>query len=470
MPAPPPRTASTLQSRDLAVVWHPCGQQRDYRDSPALEVVGAQGSYLELADGTRLLDGISSWWCKALGHGHPRLRAALIAQAGRFEHVILANTTNEGVVRLSERLGALCTEHLAAGGAAAAPYRHVFYAGDGSSGVEVALKMALQAQSQRGRARRTRFAALANGYHGESTGALSVSDCGIYSAPFAPLRFPCTMLGPIPYRSGPDDPRWHDAAAEWQAMAPTLEALQDELAAIILEPVLQAAGGMRLYSPDLLVRLRVWATAHDVLLIADEIASGMGRLGRMLACELAPVAPDLIVLSKGLTGGFLPLSAVVTTEDVYRQFDGAWHDGRAFLHSNTYCGNALAVAVANAVLDVFAEERVLDQVHNQGARLRQQLSLPRHRRAVLRNLRSLGMMAALDLTQGDGSPCATLARTGYQVAQAAVRRGALLRPLGDTLYLFPPLNASQQECDRLVEILCASVDEVLGVQAARDGG
>jgi len=469
MPAPHPSTASTLQSRDLAVVWHPCGQQRDYRDSPPLEVVGAQGSYLELADGTRLLDGISSWWCKALGHGHPRLRAALIAQAGRFEHVILANTTNDGVVRLSERLCALCSDSLTAAGAAAA-YRHVFYAGDGSSGVEVALKMALQAQHQRGRTRRTRFAALANGYHGESMGALSVSDCGIYSAPFAPLRFPCTMLGPIPYRSGQDDPRWHDASAEWQAMLPTLDALQDELAAIICEPVLQAAGGMRLYSPDLLVHLRAWATAHDVLLIADEIASGMGRLGRMLACELAPVAPDLIVLSKGLTGGFLPLSAVVTTEDVYRQFDGEWHERRGFLHSNTYCGNALAVAVADAVLDVFAEERVLDQVRDQGAWLRRQLCLPRHRRPVLRNLRSLGMMAAFDLTRPEGSACAPLARTGYQVAQAAVRRGALLRPLGDTVYLLPPLNASLQECGRLLEILCASVDEVLGVQTAGDGG
>jgi len=330
--------------------------------------------------------------------------------------------------------------------------------------------MALQAQTQRGRSRRTRFAALHNGYHGESVGALSVSDCGIYSAPFAPLRFPCTMLGPIPYRSGEDDPRWHDASAEWRELLPTLEAMRDELAAIIYEPVLQAAGGMRLYSPELLVRLRAWATAHDVLLIADEIASGMGRLGRMLACEHAPVAPDLIVLSKGLTGGFLPLSAVITTEDVYRQFDGEWHERRGFLHSNTYSGNALGVAVANAVLDVFAEERILDQVRDQGGWLRQQLSLPRARRSTLRNLRSLGMMAAIDLTQPDGSPCAVQARTGYQVFKAALRHGALLRPLGDTLYLFPPLTATAQECSRLVEILLMSVDEVLGSKPLGTGG
>jgi adenosylmethionine-8-amino-7-oxononanoate aminotransferase len=452
-----PEGIRALTARDLDVVWHPCMQQRDLHEVAPLPVVSAQGSRITLADGRSLIDGISSWWCKSLGHGHPRLRTALIEQSERFEHVIAATTVQEGAVRLGERLVAI------AGGGAPGRARHVFYAGDGSCGVEVALKMALQGQRQRGRPRATTIAALANGYHGETLGCLSVTDAGSYAEPFAAWLKPCPKLGPLPWRLGPEDPAWMDAGREWPALEAQLEALAPDLAAVIYEPVLQAAGGMRLCSPDLLPRLRRWADRHGVWLIADEIASGMGRCGAYLASQLASsdAQADLVVLSKGLTGGVLPLSAVLASAEVFAAFDGEWSSGRAFLHSHTFGGNALAVAVANAVLDVVAEERVLELVAGHGPLLREGLAEAAATRPQLRQVRGVGMVAAVDLCAADGGPLPRQARSGWRVAHAAAERGALLRPLGDTIYLLPPLNASRARCEQLVSILIAAIDAVL---------
>jgi adenosylmethionine---8-amino-7-oxononanoate aminotransferase len=344
---------------------------RDHQALPPLPVVRAEGSRLYLDNGRSLLDAISSWWCKSLGHGHPRLRAALAQQLDRFEHVIVAGLTHEPLVRLCERLLALANGALpdrwgpdAPAGRTPGHFARVFLADNGSTAVEIALKMALQAQAQRGQPGRTRFAALANGYHGETTGALSVSDLGLYGDPYRSLMFPVQKLGPLPYRSGPGDRRWLDPDPEWTAIEAALAPQADQLAAIVYEPVLQGAGGMQLYSPALLPRLAAWARSHGVYLIADEIAAGLGRLGAMLASHLAPgpladTLPDLVVLSKGLTGGFLPLSAVLATGELYRHFDADYLERTAFLHSNTYTGNALGVAVALAALDVYAEEDVL---------------------------------------------------------------------------------------------------------------
>lgn len=440
----------TLADRDLAVFWHPCAQMRDYADFPPLEIIGAAGCHLHLAGGGRLIDGISSWWCKSLGHRHPRLTAALKAQADRFEHVILANTTNDGVVTLCEELLEVANQ------GAPGAYAKVFLSGDGSTGIEVALKMAVQFHGQAGAPRRTRFACLESGYHGESIATMSVSDCGLYKAPYADLCFPTTVLSGVPLRNGPHDPRWQDCAAEWPVIEHQLTAAAETLAGVIVEPLLQGAGGMRLHSPDLLRRLRGWCDAHGVLLIADEIAAGMGRLGSMLAMHQAGVAADLCVLSKGLTGGYLPLAATLCTQRIYDAFLGDWASRRAFLHSNTYSGNALAVAVAREALAVYREEDVLGHV----ARVGPSLALPelpwltRHRRC--------GMMAAADLVRRDGTPFPAVERTGYRVYRAAVRRGALLRTLGDTVYLFPPLNASPAVIGELHGILAESVREVCG--------
>ena len=437
----------SLIERDLAVLWHPCAQMRDYHDFPPLEIVGAQGCHLHLADGTMLIDAISSWWCKALGHRHPRLTAALHAQADAFEHVLLANTTNEPVVRLCERLIKVAGGNLA----------KVFLAGDGSTGIEIALKLAVQFHAQTGNPKRVRFAHLQNGYHGESIATMSVSDCAEYRAPFEALCFPTTVITNLPYRSGPEDPQWLDASAEWPAIERQLEPVAQQLAAIIIEPVLQGAGGMRLYSPDLLTRLRAWCSAHDVLLIADEVATGCGRLGTWMGCHLAGITPDIAVLSKGLSGGYLPLSATLTTQRIYDAFDGSWDSGKAFLHSNTYSGNPLAVAVANAVLDVFHDERILEHVASHGPRLRQGLAALKS--PYLRHVRGCGMMAAADLVQADGSPWPRELRMGLRVFRAAIRHGALLRNLGNTVYLFPPLIADEAIITQLLQITESAINE-----------
>lgn len=466
-----------LAARDLAVFWHPCSQMRDYRDFPPLEVIGAHGTRLELADGRTILDAISSWWCKALGHGHPHLAAALRRQLETFEHVITANTTSAPLVRLCERLLAAANgQPPTAWGPSAAPGRRpghfgkVFLADNGSTAVEIALKMALQAQAQRGAPGRTRFAAFENGYHGETVGALSVGDLDLYAAPFRALCFSVQRTGGLPYRRGPHDPAWLDAGASWPAIEAALDTEADTLAAVVYEPVLQAAGGMRLFSPDLLRRLRAWADAHGVYLIADEIAAGMGRLGAILASHLAEgggrlsraALPDFAVLSKGLTAGTLPLSAVLTTDAVYALFDADYGDGRAFLHSNTFTGNALAVAVANAVLDVFAADDILGRVGSLAPHLRAAMEAVAASRPYLRGLRACGLVAAVDICAAEGTPLDPRRRTGYAVYREAVRRGALLRPIGDTMYLFPPLTATAAEIDQMAAILADSLDAVVG--------
>ena len=445
-------SSPSLADRDLAVLWHPCAQMQDYREFPPLTISGASGCHLELADGRRLIDAISSWWCKSLGHRHPRLTAALKAQADAFEHVILANTTNEPVVAFCEEL--LAVVNAGVQPLRGAPLTKVFLSGDGSTGIEVALKMAVQFHAQAGAAHRTRFACLQDGYHGESIATMSVSDCALYRAPFAELCFPTTVLTGVPYRSGPADPLWQDCAAEWPALQVQLAAAAPTLAGVIVEPLLQGAGGMKLYSPDLLRRLRAWCDAHGVLLISDEIAAGSGRLGTWLASHQAGILPDLAVLSKGLTGGYLPLAATLCTERLYAGFLGTWESRRAFLHSNTYSGNALAVAVARAALAVYRDDDVLGHV----ARTGPLLALPDS--PWLRNQRRCGMMAAAELVRHDGTSFPAAARTGWRVYQAAVRRGALLRTLGDTVYLFPPLISSPELIGELHAIVAASIEEV----------
>lgn len=443
---------------------------RDYLDFPPLHVVSAQGCRLTLADGSQILDAISSWWCKSLGHGHPHLRAALAQQAQRFEHVILANTTNAPVVRLCERLLNAANRHPsgawgpdAPDGLLAGHFGKVFFADNGSTAVEIALKMALQAQAQRGQDHRTRFAAFTNGYHGETVGAMSVGDLGLYSDPYRGMLFDVVKLSPLPYRTGPHDPHWMDCQAEWSVLRSQLDAVAANLAAIIYEPVLQAAGGMRLYSPSLLRHLRQWADVHDVYLIADEIAAGLFRLGPFLASHLASdtaALPDFAVLSKGLTAGFMPLAAVLTTDAVYQLFYGDYSSRRAFLHSNTYAGNALAVAVANAALDIFADDVFQTAAHENSCLLASLLSDLCQSRPQLHNPRALGMMAALDIRASDGSAMDPRHRTGYRIYREAVRRGALLRPLGDTMYLFPPLNAKPDDLRAMVYVLGQSIDAI----------
>lgn len=472
----------SLKHRDQQVLWHPCAQMKDYEAFAPIHVVGAQGVWLELANGQRVLDAISSWWCKSLGHGHQAVLDAIQAQSRCFEHVILANTVQEGVVRLSERLlnaaNGLPSKHWGKDcepGALPGYFGKVFYADNGSTAIEIAMKMALHAQQHRGQLQRKQFVAFSNGYHGETVGAMSVSDLDWAASPYRDLCFPVFRLGDLPYRSGPNDPDWLSVDDEWLLIQTQLDQVKDTACAIVYEPILQAAGSMRLYSPELLCRLRAWADAHGVFLIADEIAAGMGRLGGMLATHLAAHGgegandrdparsplPDFACVSKGLTGGAMPLSAVLTTDIIYDLFYDDYATGKAFMHSNTYTGHALGVAAANAALDVYAADDVCGGVVRRGPGLLDRLTTLVGSLGVLTNPRGLGFVAAVDLVGPGGAQLAPADRTGYRVYQAAVERGALLRNLGDTMYLFPPLIASESELDQMVQILGEAVEAVL---------
>lgn len=444
----------------------------DYQAFPPLEVIAARGSHLHLKDGRQLIDAISSWWCKTLGHGHPRLRAALSRQMERFEHVILANTTHEVIVSLSERLASLSPG-----------LSRVFYAGDGSTAVEVACKMALQAAQLSGKAKnpgpagltgvfggatgvfggltgvrggatKARFMALENGYHGETALTLALGDLGLYKEAYREILPEVAFLRGLPYVESERDPLWADCSEAWPALKRQLEACP-ALLAVIVEPVLQGAGGMRVYSADFLRRLRAWTAGHGIYLIADEILTGFHRTGPMLACSHAGIRPDFLCLSKGLTAGWLPMSAVLTSEEIYGLFYGEYGTGRDFLHSNTYAGNALAAAVALEALDIYRDEDIPGRTALLSPALRQGLEGVQARTGRLVNLRSLGGMAAADLSGPGVGPGN---RAGFRVFREAVARGALLRTLGDTVYWLPPLTTTLDTVEELADITARAIE------------
>jgi adenosylmethionine-8-amino-7-oxononanoate aminotransferase len=444
------RGDDALAVRDLRHLWHPCSQMHDYENFTPVHLVGAEGPFLIAADGRRIIDAISSWWCKSLGHRHPRIVAAMKAQLDRFEHVIGANTCVEPLVTLAERLAKL-----------APGLSRSFFAGDGSSAVEVALKMSLQYHAQCGHPERSRFIALEHGYHGETLMTLAVGDCGIYGAPFAGVMPTVPKLSGLPESSGPGDPAWADdlTEEEWRPLACQLAKFAPEtVAAVIVEPIVQGAGGMRCLRPGLLRRLRRWTREHGVLLIADEIMTGFARTGPMLAVEHAGIVPDLVCISKGLTAGCAPMSAVLCGEELYQAFYGDYGSGRAFLHSNTYSGYALGAAAAVATMDVMAEEDIAGSVARRGQALRGRMAQVATATGALVRVRGVGFVAAADLADpATGQPFPSAARVGYQVFQEGIRRGAWLRPLGDTIYFLPPLNTPDAVLDDLAGIAAESI-------------
>src|SRR5690606_15369472 len=339
--------AEGWRARDLEVLWHPCTQMREHPDTlPLIPVAGGEGAWLLGRDGRRYLDAVSSWWTNLFGHAEPRIGAAIAAQARNLEQVILAGFSHAPAVELAERLLAVAPREQGR-----APLAKVFYADNGSAGVEVALKMAFHWFRNRGEDRRTKFVALANGYHGETLGALAVGDVPLYRRVYAPLLAEC-LFAPSPdaWLAEPGQSPEDCARQAAAALDALLHAHAGEVCAFILEPLVQCAGGMRMHHPLYLRLARDLCDAHGVMMIADEIAVGFGRTGTLFACEQAPdggIQPDLLCLSKGLTGGFLPLAAVLATQSIY---DGFLDDSRerAFLHSHSYTGNPLACAAALA--------------------------------------------------------------------------------------------------------------------------
>ena len=437
-----------LIERDLKYIWHPCSQMKDYQRFKPLIVKSAKGPYIKLDDNTKIIDAISSWWCKTLGHGHPRLKAALLKQVDKFEHVIFANTTNEVIVELSEKLTSM-TESLA----------KVFYASEGSSAVEIAIKMSLHSRNISGESKRKQIMSLQNSYHGETGLALAVSDVGLYRKPYVDVLAPCAFLQNIPYVYSKNDPLWQDCAKFWPSIETQLTTHAEQLTAIIIEPIVQGSGGMLIYSQDFLKRLRAWTIKHNVHLVADEIMTGFGRTGLPFAYQHAAIEPDFVCLAKGLTSGWLPMSAVLTTNKIYNLFYDDFKKNKSFLHSHTQSGNALAAAVALECMKVIEEENIYSQVNIMEPILCELMLEVANKTKRLTNIRNIGAIVAADLVLTKRQQAE---RIGYKVFQKAVKLGALLRPLGNTIYWLPPLNVNKNVLLRLSKITINAIDQVLG--------
>jgi adenosylmethionine-8-amino-7-oxononanoate aminotransferase len=450
--------AAAWRSRDLAVLWHPCTQMREHPETlPLVPIRRGRGVWLEGYDGARYLDAVSSWWTNLFGHAEPRIATAIADQAQQLEQVMLAGFGHEPAIALAEALLALAPRE-----SDRPPLAKVFYADNGSAAVEVALKMAFHRRRNRGETRRTRFVALANGYHGETLGALGVTDIPLYRRTYAPL-----MIEPL-FAPSPD--AWHAAPGEEaqacalraaDALQALLERHEGEVCALILEPLVQCAGGMRMHHPAYLRRARALCDAHGVDLIADEIAVGFGRTGTLFACEQAGIQPDFLCLSKGLTGGFLPLSAVLTTQAVYEDFLDDSRE-RAFLHSHSYTGNPLACAAARATLAIFAADDVLARNRDTAARMAA-LAAPMAALPGVGEVRQTGMIVAFELVadRATRTPLPAPRRAGLHAYRHALARGVLLRPLGDVLYWMPPYCIEPAELEQLAAVTASAIGAAL---------
>jgi adenosylmethionine---8-amino-7-oxononanoate aminotransferase len=412
-------------------LWHPFTQQRDWCEDEPLVIERAEGTDLIDAEGRRYIDGVSSLWCNVHGHRHPSIDGALRDQIDKVAHSTMLGLTHPGAAELASRLVDLSPAGLS----------RVFYSDSGSTAVEVALKMAFQYWQQRGgqHVRRTSFVRLRDAYHGDTIGSVSVGGIDLFHAAYRPLLFGSHAAEP------------GDAAD----MARILAAHEEEIAAVVIEPLVQGAAGMIVHPPGYLRAVRELCDHHGVLLICDEVATGFGRTGTMFACEQEGVAPDFLCLAKGLTGGYLPLAATLTTERIYEGFLGAHEEFRTFFHGHTYTGNPLACAAALANLELFESEKTLLRLRPK-IRLLQELLAEIASMDGVAEVRGRGFMTGIDLGEHDPA-----LRLGQRVALEARRRGAIIRPLGDVIVLMPPLAISKEELRQLLEITGASIDAVL---------
>lgn len=491
---------SALAARDLAHIWHPCTQMKEHEQLPPIPIKSARGARLFDFAGREYIDCISSWWVNLFGHCNARINAAISEQLESLEHVLLAGFTHEPIIKLSQRLCALLPESLG----------KCFYADNGSSAIEVALKMSYHyhyntqthATPESKAAKRTKFLSLANAYHGETIGALSVGDLGLYKATYEPILL-SNIIAPVPdvfaaarhgqssqnlqnlqnlqnsqnlhatfpasaFQNGVLNPALLDSSEYYERELLVLESILqeqgEEICALILEPLIQCAGGMHIYPRAFVQKACELARSYGILIIFDEIAVGFGRSGSMFAYEQCGVVPDFLCLSKGITGGYMPLSVVITSDEVYNAFYAPYETQKAFLHSHSYTGNALACSAANAVLDIFEQENIIEKNLATSAYIAglwsELAELP-----IVQNLRGCGMVFALDLCAqagADGQAGRRLGagvgrrqerRLGKEVYLKALERGLLLRPLGDTIYFMPPYVITREEIERVISTL-----------------
>ncbi len=430
----------SLLNRSLQSVWHPCTQMKQHETYPLIPIARGDGVWLYDADGKRYLDTVSSWWVNLFGHNNPRIKDAIKLQLDTLEHVMLAGFTHEPVVELSEKLANLTG------------LGHAFYGSDGASATEIALKMSFHYWRNIGQSSKTKFISLQNSYHGETLGALSVTDVAIFKDTYAPLLMQSAQMPSPDFRlSEAGETAEEFALRRAQAVENYVAAHHADLAAFIVEPLIQCAAGMGMYHPTYLRRIREICTQYEVHLIADEIAVGFGRSGTMFACEQAPIKPDFTCLSKGITGGYLPLSAVLTTDKIYQAF----YDNstvRGFLHSHSYTGNPLACSAALATLAIFETDNILQMNQQKSALIQAKMQVLTD--LPVKHMRHQGMIFAFDVdTQNT--------QFAKQCYQAAVQQELLLRPIGNTVYWMPPYTINEEEIDFMVNTTLKVIRSIL---------
>lgn len=434
-----------LVEKDLKYIWHPCSQMKDYEELKPIVIDHGNGIYLYDKEGKEYMDVVSSWWCNLLGHCNPVISQAIKDQLDKLEHVIFANFTHEPAIQLCEELSEIIPEGLA----------KFNFSDNGSASIECALKMSFQYQYQTGKPKKKRFMCLTDGYHGETIGALSVGTMDLYAQIYKPMLMDTIQIeAPDCYRCPYGTDREHCQCECFKKAEKAFETYADETCAIIVEPLLQGSAGMRIYPALYLKKLRALCDKYDVLLIADEIATGFGRTGKMFAFDHARVSPDIMCVSKGLTGGYLPMAITITTDKIYDAFYADYNEGKAFMHSHTYSGNPLGCAAALAVQKLLREEPILKNAQKNAVYLHSRLKEEFGDHKNVGEIRYLGLINAVELVtdkkQKTGFPAEE--RKGYQIYKKALQKGLILRPLGNVLYFNPPLTMTIEEMDKAIKI------------------
>lgn len=436
--------------RDLAVLWHPCTQMKDHEQLPLVTVKKGEGIWLEDFDGNRYLDAISSWWVNVFGHANPRINERIKQQVDQLEHVIMAGFTHQPIIELSERLVELTPKGL----------DRCFFADNGSSCIEIALKMSFHYWLNQGQPVKKKFITLTNSYHGETVATMSVGDVSLFTETYKALLFDAIKVpSPDCYLREDGVTAEQHCLMMFKEMEQALAENHQQVAAVIVEPLIQCAGGMRMYHPIYLQKLREACDRYNVHLIFDEIAVGFGRTGTMFACEQAGIAPDFLCLSKALTGGYLPMSVCMTSNQTYQAFYDDYKTLRAFLHSHSYTGNPLASAAALATLDIFKEDKVIENNRHLSACLAKAAArLADH--PHVGEVRQTGMVLAVEMVadKQTKTPYPWQERRGLQVFQYALSQGLLLRPIGNVVYFMPPYIITPEQIDWMVKIAAEGIE------------
>lgn len=439
---------SELQKKDLEYVFHPCAQMKDFEEIPPLVIKKGDGLYLIDEDGNRYMDCISSWWVNLFGHCNERINKVVTEQVNTLEHVIFANFAHEPAALLCEELTKVLPNGI----------NKFLFSDNGSSCIEMALKLSFQYHLQTGNPQKTKFISLENAYHGETIGALGVGDVDIFTETYRPLIKEGRKVR-VPYvdsnLSQDEFTKLEDECIE--ELEELIIANHNEIACMIVEPMVQGAAGIKIYSARFLKAARDLTKKYNIHLIDDEIAMGFGRTGKMFACEHAGIEPDMMCIAKGLSSGYYPIAMLCITTEIFDAFYADYKDGKSFLHSHTYSGNPLGCRIALEVLRIFKEEDVLKTVNEKGTYLKNQMEKIFKNKPYVKDIRNIGLIGAIEL-KDDVAPGV---RVGRKIYDIALKKGVFVRPLGNTIYFMPPYVITHEEIDKMLDVCEQSINELL---------